>query len=213
MRVETDGLGLRRIPRQERSRRTVEAVLAAATDILVEQGPDALNTDDIAAAAGLSVGALYEFFPSKDAVIAILGERSFQVYEAIYDEVEEPHIAQLGWDERLDRTIDRVAEIWADKTATAIWNAMQTRPEIRAKAEALDDKFAQRQADTMAVMFPSAPRRDLLRAATLIGAVARAGLDLSIAGSAQDTAMVSELKLMLRSYIEALITDRPHWQD
>jgi AcrR family transcriptional regulator len=60
----------RRAPVQERSQETVNRVLAAATTLLGEGvAPDALTTAHIAARAGLSVGALYRFFPDKQAIV------------------------------------------------------------------------------------------------------------------------------------------------
>jgi AcrR family transcriptional regulator len=67
-------LAPRKTPRQERARVTVEAILGAAARILESDGPDALNTNRIAADAGVSVGSLYQYFPNKDAILVALLE-------------------------------------------------------------------------------------------------------------------------------------------
>src|SRR4030095_5955269 len=69
------GLSPRKSPRQERSRATVEAILQAATDILVRQGASRLTTNRIAERAGVSIASLYQYFPGKHAIIAELRRR------------------------------------------------------------------------------------------------------------------------------------------
>lgn len=60
----------RKQPRQARSAATVDAVVEAAARILQEGGLEALNTNDIALRAGVSVGSLYQYFPTKEAILA-----------------------------------------------------------------------------------------------------------------------------------------------
>jgi AcrR family transcriptional regulator len=58
----------RKRPRQERSAEMVDAILVAATRLFVELGYDSATTNRIAAAAGVSVGSLYQYFSSKSAI-------------------------------------------------------------------------------------------------------------------------------------------------
>jgi len=64
--------GLRRTPRQRRSREIVAAILEAARQILAEREIGALTTQQVADRAGISIGSLYRYFPDKEAVIAAL---------------------------------------------------------------------------------------------------------------------------------------------
>lgn len=59
----------RRSPRQERSQFTVDAIFEAVARIVATQGEGALTTNRIAELAGVSVGSLYQYFPSKDAIL------------------------------------------------------------------------------------------------------------------------------------------------
>lgn len=68
-------LSPKKSPRQERSRATVEAILEAATDILIRQGATRLTTNRIAERAGVNIASLYQYFPSKHAIIAELRRR------------------------------------------------------------------------------------------------------------------------------------------
>ncbi|MEQ9320958.1 MAG: TetR/AcrR family transcriptional regulator, partial [Polyangiaceae bacterium] len=65
----------RKRPRQRRSRATVEAILEATARVLVEEGFDRASTNRIAKVAGVSVGSLYQYFPSKEALIHELVRR------------------------------------------------------------------------------------------------------------------------------------------
>jgi AcrR family transcriptional regulator len=60
---------------QERSRSTVNTILEATTRILIKEGYDRASTNKIAAAAGVSIGSLYQYFPSKEALVAAVSER------------------------------------------------------------------------------------------------------------------------------------------
>ena len=68
----------RKQPRQRRSQQTVDAILEAAARILVRHGYDGANTNRIAAAAGVSVGSLYQYFPNKESLVAALAARHAQ---------------------------------------------------------------------------------------------------------------------------------------
>ena len=65
----------RKAPSQPRSAHTVEAILEGAAHILERHGLDAYTTNAIAARAGVSIGSLYQYFPTKDAVTVALIER------------------------------------------------------------------------------------------------------------------------------------------
>ncbi|SDY96290.1 TetR/AcrR family transcriptional regulator [Citreimonas salinaria] len=65
-------LNPRKVPRQARSRATCDAILAAAARILERQGDEALNTNRVAEVAGVSIGSLYQYYPTKEAILAEL---------------------------------------------------------------------------------------------------------------------------------------------
>lgn len=72
----------RKRPRQERSRATVDTILAATARVLVKKGFDGLTTNAVAEAAGVSIGSLYQYFPSKEALVAALIEQHIEEMNA-----------------------------------------------------------------------------------------------------------------------------------
>lgn len=90
--VQTHATTARKEPKQARARATIEAILAAAAQILVQDGLEAATTNSIAQRAGVSIGSLYQYFPSKEAVIFALVERHVQKMQRQLEEV----IAQHG---------------------------------------------------------------------------------------------------------------------
>jgi len=60
---------------QERSRATVDALIEATARILVREGFEKTSTNRIAEVAGVSVGSLYQYFPSKEALVAAVIHR------------------------------------------------------------------------------------------------------------------------------------------
>jgi len=68
----------RKVASQERSRLTVDALLEATARVLIKEGYDRASTNKIAAVAGVSIGSLYQYFPSKEALVAAVIDRHMQ---------------------------------------------------------------------------------------------------------------------------------------
>src|SRR5499426_4613118 len=68
----------RKVASQARSRLTVDALLEATARILVKEGYDRASTNRIAEVAGVSIGSLYQYFPSKEALVAAVIDRHTQ---------------------------------------------------------------------------------------------------------------------------------------
>jgi AcrR family transcriptional regulator len=59
----------RRIPSQARSEQTIRIIFEATAQVLSDHGETALTTNRIAQRAGVSVGTLYQYFDSKEAIV------------------------------------------------------------------------------------------------------------------------------------------------
>jgi AcrR family transcriptional regulator len=119
---------MRKLPQQARSKAMVERIIRAAREVLVEDGYDALSTNRVAAAAGVSPGSLYQYFPDKTAILDVVVDR---YWDGIADRV----VASLG---------DRLGEFGpgaARATADALVSALEAdRALIRVMYEELPQR-------------------------------------------------------------------------
>jgi AcrR family transcriptional regulator len=68
----------RKTASQRRSQSTVDALVEATARLLIQDGYERTSTNRIAALAGVSIGSLYQYFPSKEALVAAVVERHTQ---------------------------------------------------------------------------------------------------------------------------------------
>jgi AcrR family transcriptional regulator len=54
---------------------TVDALIEATARLLVKEGFDKVSTNKIAEEAGVSIGSLYQYYPSKEALVAAVVDR------------------------------------------------------------------------------------------------------------------------------------------
>jgi AcrR family transcriptional regulator len=96
----------RKVASQKRSRATVEALVEATARILVKDGFDKASTNRIAEVAGVSVGSLYQYFPSKEALIAAVIERHQQ-------EIMQTVRGELAgvWDQPVEKAVRKLVAV------------------------------------------------------------------------------------------------------
>ena len=205
--ADGDVQGLRAIPAQERSRRTVSAILDAASDLLNDGGPDALTTSALAERTGLRVRNVYRYFRDRQAIVATLAERmNTRIESAIADTTDLADPARS-----LDRVIDDLVEqvmsaAAAEPAVVQIRAAMRTSRELQAIDAASDRRIAGSMATALRQRGVRA-KRDRLEAGlfvlvTSIGAVLdRAALDTDDGDRA---ALVREVKRMANAYVQTL---------
>lgn len=66
---------LRRQPSQARAQQTMQTLFKAAAQILDKEGEAGLTTNKVAAAAGFSIGTLYQYFPSKEVLVRAMAAK------------------------------------------------------------------------------------------------------------------------------------------
>src|SRR3546814_7593826 len=66
---------LRRVPKQERSRGRIDEILTVSMDLIGRKGIDAVTMKEIAALSGGPIASVYQYFPNKSAIVAMLYER------------------------------------------------------------------------------------------------------------------------------------------
>ena len=102
------GVQPRRRPTGAPGRDIVEAILGAAWELLSQRGLDAMTTNAVAARAGVSIGSVYRYYPSKEAIVAELARRLWERTRALVVGLVTAHEA-LTLDELIERCIRPLA--------------------------------------------------------------------------------------------------------
>src|SRR5664279_5932949 len=103
----------RRSPLQDRSLRTVARILDAASSLLTRMPLEDVTTRRIASEPGLSVGAVYRFFPDMQSIIDAIAVRHVLQFRGLVDkDVMRPLLQQLQHLENFDPTavLDRMID-------------------------------------------------------------------------------------------------------
>ncbi|WP_278491942.1 TetR/AcrR family transcriptional regulator [Acinetobacter gyllenbergii] len=97
----------RKIPRQGRSKVTVDAILQSAAEILKEMDYAKFNTNLVAERAGISIGSLYQYFPNKDALIVALHKKHTQhIHDLLRTVIDHQNAQTLK--QRIESLVDAV---------------------------------------------------------------------------------------------------------
>jgi AcrR family transcriptional regulator len=92
----------RKTPRQRRSSHTVAAILDAAVLVLKQDGLKGFNTNAIAERAGVSVGSLYQYFPTKEAILAsLIRKMRAEMLEAMKGAMQHGSTGEIRHDARV----------------------------------------------------------------------------------------------------------------
>ena len=94
-------------PRQDRAKRTYEAILEAAAELLVEVGVERISTNLTAERAGITVPALYRYFPNKYAVLNALGAVLMDRQNEVAQQWFEAHMG----DGKVEQLLDNIYEL------------------------------------------------------------------------------------------------------
>ena len=95
-----------RLPQQDRGLKRVESILDAAEAVIAEVGVEAASTNAIAERAGSSVGSLYHFFPSKEAIVEALARRFAERKRDINASAIPVDRAQMPLEEVFERVVE-----------------------------------------------------------------------------------------------------------
>ncbi len=94
---------------QERAKATVDVILRATARILVKEGYDRASTNKIALAAGVSIGSLYQYFPSKEALVAALLEQHVEEMASVLRR-EYVRLAAMPLEQAIEDTVRLMVE-------------------------------------------------------------------------------------------------------
>jgi AcrR family transcriptional regulator len=124
-------IGLRRKPKQERSIARLDVILAAASDIIAEKGVSAMRMTELAVAAKVPIGSVYQYFPEKAAIVRALFDRHAT-------QVQAKTIAMFADVKSLDEALDLIAlmidwyygEYRNNATYLGVWMGTETDQDL-----------------------------------------------------------------------------------
>lgn len=95
----------------------VDRILDAGQEVLIAHGYDGASTNRIAAAAGISPGSLYQYFPNKDAIAA-----------AVIDRYSDQLAARVA--ARVSERLAQPAPDYVRESIAALLDALDVHPEF-----------------------------------------------------------------------------------
>ena len=196
----------RRRPKQDRSVKRVEKVLAATRRLVGQRGNDAVSMREIATEAGVPVSSVYQYFPDKNALLRTLIVRYL-------DEIR-GHIGTVLVGVRsLDDLIAAVGELidvmWAmfqrEPELAAIWSGIQANAVLR-EADLVDTReIAEAFTALTQALVPAADRRDIHDAALYIAHVAFFALRVAYHAPVEEAeSLIREQKYLIALRLRAL---------
>lgn len=206
--------------RQARGERRMAEILDAAAGVFASAGYEAATTNAIAAAAGISPGSLYQFFPNKQAIAQALADRfvtalraarqdAFGSVDAV-DATDTVDFARLRLTEVLDRVVDPIV---AFNIANPGFKALFARPDmpadLTAAAQPIQQTVHAGVEELIAARAPDLPAAERRRTAQVSVRIFQAITPLVVAASgAERAAAIGELKKVLFGYLDPIIGDR-----
>jgi AcrR family transcriptional regulator len=198
----------RRSPVQKRSRETFDNICAAASEILNERGLEALNTNAVAERAGVSITAVYAYFPDKYAIMHELFIRSDErwriavmpMFEAVSDTDD---LVDLMRQTTLTSAKTRVN----DPEYRALRNAIWAVPELAELERAILTECTDLLATELRRRQPRLTPRRATRAAQTIVLSAAAAVDDCARAGCVDRPLLEQVSLMSGLYVEQVLSD------
>lgn len=201
-------VALRTRPTQERSRKTFDAILTAAAELLIESGWDGFNTNLLAERAGCRVATLYRYFPDKLAVVSTLAETVISQWDRalaqVASDLESARDLRKVWPEFLHRFISILR---SDASALAVRQAMYAVPALRAMDQSDNQRLAEQFAEILGTQLANVPATQLLSSARVMIESAVAVIDLAMTQSDQVAdGLLRDLESMHLAYLDQLYT-------
>ena len=195
-----------RAPQQSRGQKRVDEILDAAESVIAEHGLDAATTNAIAGTAGSSVGSLYHFFPSKDAIVQALALRFSSMMRDLNAEAMPPSAVDLPLEKLFERIVMVQVRLIDERPAfSAVYDA-SCRDVLGAQAyEEMERVILGQVEDYLGARLPRMPKRDRMLAARISVTVVNHVLeDARLATPDMRRGIVRELQRLMVRYFEPL---------
>jgi len=190
----------RRVPQQDRGERRVAEVLEAAAVVIAEEGYDAATMTEIAERAGASIGALYQYFPNKEAIAAALrrqyGDEMAALWTAMMAQGSKLSVKQL-----VDRLFDVVIDFMENRPA---YIPLLGMPKTYRRDPVARNRLRELFADLFREKRPELSKEEAFRIANVALQIVKGMNPLyAEAKSGERDAVVQEFKLVLTGYLHS----------
>ena len=193
----------RRIPQQERGERRVAELLEAAAVEFAEVGYDAATMKAIAKRAGASIGAVYQYFPSKEAVVGALRTRYVNEMEEQWIKLEEA-TSGLSVRERTQNFIEVMIRFMEDHPA---YGTVLDAPADSKRDKKIRDRLRERLANVFRTRRPAVSQEQAYRVACVSLQLIKSMNALFVEAKLQERReIVEEYKFVLTAYLEKRLT-------
>ena len=193
----------RRIPQQERGERRVAELLEAAAVEFAEVGYDAATMKAIAKRAGASIGAVYQYFPSKEAVVSALRTRYVNEMEEQWIKLEEA-TSGLSVRERTQNFIEVMIRFMEDHPA---YGTVLDAPADSKRDKKTRDRLHERLANVFRTRRPAVSQEQAYRVACVSLQLIKSMNALFVEAKLQERReIVEEYKFVLTAYLEKRLT-------
>lgn len=195
-------------PQQRRSREKVARILEATATLLETTPYEELGTKLIAAEAGVSVGVLYRYFADKEAIVASLVHRWFQMDVEIAERVTAEPLPQRS-QELLENLLAAYANRFrAEPGYRRVWYHGPRIAALSGNGQETDHAIAERVHKALVRGYAVPDTERFRRRARLAVEVAGNLLGLAFRESAEgDSEILADAALMMDRYLFAPSTD------
>jgi AcrR family transcriptional regulator len=205
-RIPNQRLTPRKLPTQQRSEATVEAILQAAAQVFERHGYAAGTTNRIAERAGVSIGTLYQYFPNKDAILVALVHRHLAESTTALG----PHLDRLNRGAGFDDVLPDIVHAMVAMHALApglhrvLFEETPLPSTLRAELDKLEDQLVEVAAKALATDPSTAPNDPHLTARVMISAIEGLThrLVLRPPPGVTPDAIANEITQLVRAYIQ-----------
>ena len=202
-------LELRCAPSQERSRATFDRLLRSAAELLEERGLSGFNTNLLSARTGVSIRAIYRYFPNKHALVVELARRMSSSWrEALADDLalaDPTSDWRALWCSYVDRF---VAAVRRTPGAIAVLQAMRADPELHAVDDESNARYMRDIAASLRQRNPRIKRSDAEAVAAVLMRSTVGVLDAALGESpARARRMIELLEQMQVALLARVLKD------
>ncbi|MEL6195595.1 MAG: TetR/AcrR family transcriptional regulator [Myxococcota bacterium] len=193
-------------PIQQRAKETVARILSATEQILMRDGLNALNTNAIASAAGLTPPSVYRYFANKEAIIEELAARYYAAEESWTGRIE-------GLSHRTDPLSSLVGQVVAHYVESALAypaiaalrTAIRAHPALRSLDEESRRRSAQALSNALRARGVQAPPARIKAISAVVVSTICALVDhIVLLPAAAQRRWIEETKTLVQAYVATL---------